>query len=140
MRAAHRAQGQSVKTFHQDGQGENLTCHAQRSGFSVSLNLLRRTGYALTNSSGARNLFSATEARSQGFTTSLVTLGRAQPQSSCFCCTPLSAIKAQARRELQYSEQMGKSNWAEASGLLSWPSCNCWHAKDFRIFKTTCVD
>lgn len=56
--------------------------------------------------------------------------------------TPLSAIKALARRELQCSEQMGKSNWAEASGLLSWPSSSCQHAKDFksRIFKITCVD
>lgn len=55
---------------------------------------------------------------------------------------PPSASKAQARQELQCSQQMGKSNWAEAPGLLSWPSSSCRHAKDFksRIFKATCVD
>lgn len=37
---------------------------------------------------------------------------------------------------------MGKSNCAEASGLLSRPSSSCQHARDFKskIFKTTCVD
>lgn len=36
----------------------------------------------------------------------------------------------------------GKSNWAGALGLLSWPSSSWQHAKEFqnRIFKTTCVD
>lgn len=101
-----------------------------------------------TSGSAARNL-SAAETRSQGFTASLVTPSRAQPQSSCFCCillhtyTPLSAIKAQAGQELQCSEQMGKSKpGLKPQGLFSWPSSSCWHAKNFksRIFKTTCVD
>lgn len=55
---------------------------------------------------------------------------------------PLSASKALARQELPCSQQMGKSNRAEAPGLLSCPSSSCWHTKDFksRIFKATCVD
>lgn len=38
---------------------------------------------------------------------------------------PPSASKAQARWEPQCSQQMGKSNSAKASRLLSWPSSSC---------------